>query len=83
MKNLSITLFLIFVLLFVVGGVSAQDMASLRQRAEEIVKTKNPDSKLIRKYEQDKRVTYLWGNEKSDVRLTIFYGDSEQEAVKK
>ena len=74
-------LLLIFVLLFVVGGVSAQDMASLRQEAEETVKTKNPHWKLIRKYERDKRVTYLWGPEKADLMLTIFYGNSEQEAT--
>ena len=84
MKRLSRTLFPVVFLMFVVSAVRAQDLDSLRQTAEELVKTENPHRTLIRKYEQDKRVTYLWGikgNEKSDLRLTIFYGESEQEAA--
>ena len=84
MKNLSSTLFPVVFLMFVFSAVMAQDLASVRQKAEETVKTKNPHWKVIRKYERDKRVTYLWGNEgteKADLRLMIFYGDSEQEAA--
>lgn len=81
MKNLSTMLFVIFVLPFFVGRVVAQDMATFRQKAEETVKTKNPQWKLITKEARDKRVTYQWGNEKADVTLRIFYGDSEEEAA--
>jgi hypothetical protein len=75
-----IFLFLL-VSLFVSTVVLAQDMPSLRKQAEETVKAKDPAWKLIRKEEKNKEVTYLWGSEKTDVRITIFYGDSEQEAV--
>ena len=62
--------------------VMPQDMSSLRRRAEEIVKTKNPAWKLIRKQEREKEITYLWGpNDKADVIVTVFYGASEQEAA--
>ena len=84
MKNLSRPLFLVVFLMLVVSAVMAQDMDSLRQKAEETVKTRNPHWKVIRKSEQDKRVSYFWGKEgkeKADLRLMIFYGDSEQEAA--
>lgn len=59
-----------------------QDMESFRTRAEEIVKAEHPARKLIRKQEREKEITYLWGpNELADLRLTIFYGASKQEAA--
>ncbi len=61
--------------------VMPQDMRSLRRRSEEIVKAKNPAWKLIRKQEREKEITYLWGPEKADVILTVFYGASKQEAA--
>ena len=61
--------------------VMPQDMRSLRRRSEEIVKAKNPAWKLIRKQEREKEITYLWGPEKADVILTVFYGASRQEAA--
>jgi hypothetical protein len=73
---------LIGILHCVAMTVMPQDMPSLRRRAEEIVKAKNPDWKLIRKQEREREVTYLWGpNEKADVVLTVFYGASKQEAA--
>ena len=81
MKKLPSMVFLVVGLLFVVGDVTAQDMDSLRQKAEETVKAKNPQWKIITKHEGDKRVIYRWGDEMAYVTLTIFYGDSEQEAV--
>ncbi len=63
--------------------VMAQDFPSFREKAEKIVKTKNPNWKLVRKEERHKQVSYLWGPEKADVVLTIFYGASEQEAADK
>jgi hypothetical protein len=61
----------------------AQDFPSLRKKAEEIVKAKKPTWKLIIKQERDKEVSYMWGPEKADVRLTIFYGASKEEAAEK
>ncbi len=81
MKNLSSTIFLVVFLMFVVSAVMAQDMDSLRQTAEETVKTKSPQWKLISKDDRGKQIIYRWGKEKSDVILTMFYGDSEQEAA--
>jgi hypothetical protein len=61
--------------------VMAQDFSSLREKAEKIVKSKNPHWKLVRKEERGKQVNYLFGPEKADVVLTVFYGASEQEAA--
>ena len=61
--------------------VMPQDMQSLRRRSEEIVKAKNPAWKLVKKQEREKEITYLWGPEKADVILTVFYGASKQEAA--
>ena len=61
--------------------VMPQDMPSLRRRSEEIVKAKKPNWKLIKKQEREKEITYLWGPEKADVILTVFYGASRQEAA--
>lgn len=72
---------LIGILYCVPMTVMSQDMPSLRRRSEEIVKAKNPNWKLIRKQEREKEITYLWGPEKADVILTVFYGASKQEAA--
>ncbi len=61
--------------------VMAQDFPTLREKAEKIVKAKNPHWKLVRKEERGKQINYLFGPEKADVALTVFYGASEQEAV--
>lgn len=61
--------------------VMAQDSSSLREKAQKIVKSKNPHWKLVRKEERGKQANYLFGPEKADVVLTVFYGASEQEAV--
>lgn len=81
MKNLSMVLFLVSVLLCFAISVVGQDMPSFRKNAEETVKAKNPAWKLITKQERDKEITYQWGNDKADVTLTIFYGTSQLEAI--
>jgi len=74
-------LLFVSVLLFATESAPTQDMLSLRKQAEEVVKASNPTWTLIRKEERDKEVICLWGPEKADVTLTIFYGSSEQEAI--
>ncbi len=82
MKNLSAMLLFVSVLLFAAENAFGQDLPSFRKKAEETVKTKNAAWKLIRKQEREKEVTYLWGrDDNADVVLTIFYGNSEQEAA--
>ncbi|HEY5884953.1 MAG TPA: hypothetical protein VIT88_09725 [Pyrinomonadaceae bacterium] len=61
--------------------VMAQDNSSLREKAEKIVKSKNRHWKLVRKEERGKQINYLFGPEKADVVLAVFYGASEQEAI--
>ena len=82
-KTLSSTLFLVVVSMFVVSAVMAQDMASLRRKSEETVKTTKPEWKLITKQERGKHITYQWGDEKAYLTLMIFHGSSEQEAAEK
>jgi len=61
--------------------VMAQHVPSLPEKAESIVKSKNPHWKLVRKEERGKQVNLLLGPDKADVVLTIFHGATEQEAA--
>lgn len=61
--------------------VMAQHVPSLPEKAENIVRAKNPHWKLVRKEERGKQVNLLFGPEKADIVLTIFHGATEQEAV--
>ena len=82
MKNLVAIFLLLWVLSYGLATVVAQDLASFRNKAEDVIKAKNPVWKLIRKQERQKEITSLWGrDDKADVVITIFYGASEQEAL--
>lgn len=61
--------------------VMAQHVPSLPEKAENIVKSKNPHWKIVRKEERGKQVNLLFGPDKADVVLTIFRGATEQEAI--
>jgi len=63
--------------------VMAQHVPTLPEKAENIVKSKNPHWKIVRKEERGKQVNLLFGPDKADVVLMIFNGASEQEAVDK
>ena len=80
---LSMSMFLSFVLCVAVT-VMAQDFASLLERAENTVKSKNPSLGPARKTQiTDNEVVYRWGSPKDGVRLLIFYGASDQAAAEK
>jgi hypothetical protein len=61
--------------------VMAQNVPSLPEKAESIVKSKNPHWKLVRKEERGKQVNLLFGPDKADVVLTVFTGATAQEAA--
>lgn len=60
-----------------------QDFQSLREKVENSVKTKRPDWKLVHKGEEDKQAVYNWGSVREGIGITIFYGDSKQEAIQR
>lgn len=79
-RTLSLVVFLSFSLCASMV-VMAQNVPSLPEKAENIVKSKNPHWKIVRKEERGKQVNLLIGPDKADVLLMIFNGASEQEAV--
>ena len=81
-RILSTLVFLSFSLCASMGGM-AQHVPTLPEKAENIVKSKNPHWKIVRKEERGKQVNLLFGPDKADVVLMIFNGASEQEAVDK
>ncbi|HBR57584.1 MAG TPA: hypothetical protein DEA22_08960 [Blastocatellia bacterium] len=71
-------------LLFLSGSVVslyAQDFASIRQKAEDIVASKRLNWKLSHKREEDKQAVYVWGKKREGIGIVIFYGSSQQEAA--
>jgi len=73
-------------LVLIIGKVDAQDaqdFPSLRQRAEDAVKSMRPDWTLVRKDEKPKQVIYQYGTVSDGVNLSIFYGSSQEEAAVK
>lgn len=80
MKKLLLALLFVATSLCVSMFAMGQDFTSLRERAEESVKSRRPDWKLTRKEEQDKQVVYNWNSAEDGIRLLIFYGASEEEA---
>lgn len=79
-----ISTFLFFVFLFCVSmEAMGQDFQSLREKAKDVVKAKRPDWKLFHKSQYEKQVVYSWGSIDEGIGITIFYGDSTQEAVQR
>lgn len=80
---------LLTVLLFVTTSVCAlifamgQDFTSLKDKAEDAVKSRRPDWKIKSKHEKEKEVYYNWNSRQDGGKLIIFQGDSEQEAVER
>jgi hypothetical protein len=61
-----------------------QDLPSLVGQAEDTVKKKHPDWTLVSKrQERPNEIVCQWGTLNDGMRLLIFYGDSEQEAVER
>lgn len=60
-----------------------QDVKSLKDKAENAVKSRRPDWTITRKDEKDKQVVYNWNTRQDGLRLLIFQGDSEQEAAER
>jgi len=79
-RTLSLVVFLSFSLCASMV-VMAQNVPSLPEKAESIVKSKNPRWKLVRKEERGKQVNLLFGPSKADVVLTVFNGATPQEAA--
>jgi hypothetical protein len=63
--------------------VMGQDFKSLKDKAEEAVKSRRPDWKLKSKHEKEKEIYYNWNTRQDGGSLTIFQGDSEQEATER
>ncbi|HET9528411.1 MAG TPA: hypothetical protein VFO99_19705 [Pyrinomonadaceae bacterium] len=80
---------LLTVLLFVTTSVCAlifamgQDFKSLKDKAENAVKSRRPDWKIKSKHEKEKEVYYNWNSRQDGATLTIFHGDTEQEAAER
>lgn len=81
MKRILLTVFFLSFSLCASMVVMAQHIPSLPEKAEHIVKAKNPHWKLVRKQERGKHVSLLFGPDKADVVLVVFRGATEQEAV--
>ncbi len=63
--------------------VMAQDFPALRNRAEDVIKSRRPDWKLVGKEEKTKQVIYQYGTIDDGVNISIFYGSSQEEAAEK
>ena len=83
MKFLLSALFLMAASLCVLILAMGQDFVSLKDKAENAVKSRRPDWKIISKDEKDKEVVYNWNSTEEGVRLLIFEGASEQEAAQR
>jgi hypothetical protein len=83
MKRILSTLLFISCSLCVPMIAMGQDFPSLREKAENTIKTKRPEMELSRKLEKGKRVIYQWGSKDYGVRLVIFYGTSQEDAAEK
>lgn len=60
-----------------------QDFTSLKDKAENAVKSRRPNWKMKSKRERDKEVYYNWNSREDGATLLIFQGESEQEAVER
>lgn len=83
-RSLQATLiFLILVTLLGTPAVGcAPDKDSFSAKARQIIEAQDPTLKLIRKEEKGNQVNYIWGQDnKGNVDLTIYYGDTEREAI--
>ena len=80
---------LLIVLLFATTSLCAlilamgQDFKSLKDKAEEAVKSRRPEWTIKSKHEKEKEVYYNWGSREDGAALTIFHGDSDQEAAER
>lgn len=80
---------LVTILLFVTTSVCSllfamgQDFKSLKDKAENVVKSRRPDWKIKSKHEKEKEVYYNWNSRQDGGKLIIFQGDSEQEAAER
>ena len=62
---------------------TAQDFSSLREGAENVVKSRRPGWKLVRKEERGKKASYVYGVAGDGLHLRIFRGGSREEAAEK
>jgi hypothetical protein len=83
MKKILSPLLFISIMLCVSMVAMAQDFPSLREKAENVVKSRRPEWKLVRKEEKEKQVSYQYGTVDDGVNLRIFYGTSQEEAAEK
>ena len=60
-----------------------QDFTSLKDKAENAVKSRRPDWTIKSKHEKDKEVFYNWNSRQDGATLLIFQRDSKQEAVER
>lgn len=83
MKRLTSALGLMAASFCVLILAMGQDFRSLKDKAENAVKSRRPGWKIISKDEKDKEVVYNWNSTEEGVRLLIFEGASEQEAAQR
>jgi hypothetical protein len=83
MKRLLAALLFTVTSLCVLILAMGQDFKTLKDKAEEAVKSRRPDWQIKNKDEKEKEVIYNWNSEQDGVRLLIFQGNSEREAAER
>ena len=75
----------LFILCLLCGSilVMGQKFESIRERADQLVRSRRPDLKLERKEEKTKEAVYNWGTAQDGVRVLYFRGSSQREAIEK
>ena len=83
MKRLTATLLFAALSLGVLISGMGQDFKSLKDKAENAVKSRRPDWKMKSNHEKDKEVFYSWNSRQDGATLVVFQGNSEQEAAER
>lgn len=83
MKRLTATLLFVVLSLGFLVSAMGQDFTSLKDKAENAVKSRRPDWKMKSKHEKDKEVFYNWNSRQDGATLFMFQGNSEHEAAER